>query len=62
MKNLNYRNEIISMSNIYYYYSYFYYELSKLLAGLPEHFYLLFSLRGKWLMVTLNKSDQSTLL
>lgn len=50
------------MSNIYYYYSYFYYELSKLLAGLPEHFYLLFSLRGKWLMVTLNKSDQSTLL
>lgn len=49
------------MSNIHYY-SYFYYELSKLLANLPEHFYLLFSLKDKRLMVTFNKSNQSALL
>lgn len=49
------------MSNIHYY-SYFYYELSKLLANLPEHFYLLFSLKDKRLMVTSNKSNQSALL
>lgn len=64
MKNLNYRNEILlyqTMSNIHYY-SYFYYELSKFLASLPEHFYLLFSLKDKWLMVIFNKSNQSALL
>jgi len=48
--------------SIIHYYSYFYYELSILLASLPEHFYLLFSLKGKWLTVTFNKFNQSALI